>query len=186
MTPVRTLGVVTAMLALAMLCTASLARAATPYEAQLGGRVYAILSTLIIGEFGGRTRANNDSDALKRRICQPSDYDELREAAKDNATMIAFHRRCRLVEGKIDSTHFHHISYLPVGYCETLKSAFEAMLAAHVYPVPIDSRDGLIFVYKGLRLALGTGDRELLRGAGLEAKCRDDGALQVSAPLKRP
>jgi hypothetical protein len=103
------------MLVLAMLCTASPARAATPYEAQLGGRVYAILSTLIIGEFGGQTRENNDEHALKRPICQPSDFDDLREAARDNATLLAFRRRCRLVEGKIDSAHIHHIAYLPGG-----------------------------------------------------------------------
>jgi hypothetical protein len=144
------------------------------------------LTTLIIGEFGGRTRANNDDGALKRRICQPGDYDDLREAAKDNATLIAFHRRCRLIEWKSDSTHIYDIAYLPSGYCERLKTAFDAMLAVHVYSVPSTSRDWLSFEYKGLRLEMGAGDRELIRRAGLVATCQSDGSLQVSAPRKRP
>jgi hypothetical protein len=182
---VRKLRIVATMLALATLCGLSPARAATPYQAQLAGRVYAILTTLIIGEFGGRTRANTDG-TLDKRICQPSDYDDLREAAKDDATLIAFRRRCDLVETKIDSAHVHSIAYPPSGYCETLKKAFEMVLAVHVYAVPSTSRDWLILEYKGLRLEMGAPDREMIRRAQLQATCQDDGALRVSGLRKQP
>jgi hypothetical protein len=171
-------------LAWAMLCAPPPVRAATPYQAQLGGRVNEILSTLIIGEFGGRTRANTDA-TLNKRICQPRDYDDLREAAKDNATLIAFHKRCRLIEFRYDETHVYSTAYLPSGHCQTLKASFEAMLAAHVYAVPSTSKDWLIFEYKGLRLEMGAADREMIRRAQLQATCRDDGSLRISAP-RRP
>jgi hypothetical protein len=161
------------------------AHAATPYQAQLGGRVNEILSTLIIGEFGGRTRANTDG-TLNKPICQPSDYDYLREAARDNTTLIAFHRRCRLIEWKYDNTQVYSIAYVPRGYCETLRTAFELMLSAHVYHVPSTSRDWLVFEYKGLRLEMGAADREMIRRARLQARCEDDGSLHISAPRKRP
>ena len=112
MTGLRQLDVVAAMLTLVTLPTSLPACAGTPYEAQLGGRVYAVLTTLIIGEFGGRTSANTDA-TLNKRTCQPSDYDNLRKATKDNTTLITFRRRCDLVGTKVDDTHVHSIAHLP-------------------------------------------------------------------------
>lgn len=181
--PLNKYGILALLIALAVPIASAPVRAGTPYEAQLGGRVHAILTTLIIGEFGGRTRADTDG-TLNKRTCQPNDYDDLREAAKDDTALIAFHKRCRLIEWKDDSTHTYSIAYLPSGYCEPLKTAFETMLAVHVYPVPSTSRDWLIFEYKGLRLEIGAADRELLRRAQLQASCQSNGALRVAAPRK--
>lgn len=48
---VRKLMIIALPLALALFSAPPAARSATPYEAQLGGRVHAILTRLIIGEF---------------------------------------------------------------------------------------------------------------------------------------
>jgi hypothetical protein len=159
-------------------------RAATPYEAQLAGRIYSILFTMIVGEFGGRTRANTDG-TLNKRVCEPGDYDDLREAAKDNTTLIAFHYRCDIVGTSGDSTHVHVIAHPPRGYCEKLKESFETLLAVHVYAVPIGSPDRFTVESKALRLELGAVARELLRGAQLAVTCTDDGRLRVSAPRRQ-
>lgn len=154
------------------------ARAATPYEAQIGGFMTAALQTFITGEFAGRSPSNADA-ALNRPICKPSDYDDLRAAANDRAAFDAFRRRCKLVEGKIDDTHVHSTSYLPHGYCETLKAAFETALREHVYGGT--GRD-VIIDYKGSRYASTKGN--LARNAQLQVTCQSDGALRVSAPRK--
>ena len=176
-------GIAGAWIAAAALCAVSSTRAATPYEAQLSGRVYAVLTTLIIGEFGGKTRASTDS-TVNKRLCEPADYEILKEAAQDNVTMIAFHRRCALVATKVDDTHVHSIAHPPTGYCEIFKRAFEMVLADKVYSVPNASRDWMIVEHKALRLHVGVADREMLRRAQLRAACQDDGVLLVSAPRK--
>jgi hypothetical protein len=161
------------------------AHAGTPYESQLAGRIYAVLTTIIIGEFGGRTRANTDA-TLHKRICQPADYNALREAAKDNASLIAFHRQCDLIETKVDRTDSRNvridsIAYLPSGYCEPLKAAFELVLAENVHAVPRGSVRPLIVRHKDLSSENISINRELLRSAKILASCRSDGSLYVSA-----
>jgi hypothetical protein len=182
-TLVRTLGIVVAMLTPATLCTSPPVRAATPYEAQIGGFMTATLQTLITGEFAGRSPSNADA-ALNRPICKPSDYDDLRAAANDRAAFDAFRRRCKLVEGTIDATHVHSTAYLPHGYCETLKTAFETVLAERIYAESGNPTRELIIEYKGSRSE--STDRLLARGAQLRTTCRDDGSLRISAPRKRP
>jgi len=158
--------------------------AATPYEAQLAGHLYSILFTMIVGEFGGRTGANTDG-TLNKRLCEPSDYDDLQEAAKDDAKLIAFHYRCGIVVSRGDSTHVHIVAHPPRGYCEKLKESFETLLAVHVYPVPVGSRDTFTVESKALRLELGGFQRELLRGAQLAVTCTDNGTLRISAPRRQ-
>lgn len=178
------LGVVVALLAMAAtMLVLPPVRAATPYEAQIGGFMTATLQTLITGEFAGRSPSNADA-ALDRPICRPSDYDDLRAAANDRAAFDAFRRRCKLVEGKLDGTHVHSTAYLPPGYCERLKAAFEKVLAERIYAEPASPTPDMIIEYKGSQFR--TTGRQLARGARMEATCQDDGALRVSAPRKRP
>jgi hypothetical protein len=177
------LGVVVALVALAIPLVPLPVRAATPYEAQIGGFMTATLQTLITGEFAGRSPSNADA-ALSRPICRPSDYDDLRAAASDRAAFDAFRRRCRLVEEKIDETHVHSTAYLPPGYCERLKTAFEKVLAERIYAEPASPTPDLIIEYKGSRFQ--TTSRQLARGARMEVTCQDDGAIRVIAPRKRP
>jgi hypothetical protein len=159
------------------------ALAGTPYEAQIGGFMAAVLSVIITGEFAGRNPSQADARPT-RPICKPSDYDHLRAAANDTAALDAFRRRCKLTEGTVDDTHVYSTAYLPAGYCEALKAAFEKVLAEQVYAVPIGSPgDDVIFEYKGSRYA-GT-SRRLARGARLQLVCRADGALRISAPRER-
>jgi len=174
---------ITALLALAMLCASLPVRAAGPYEAQIGGFMTATLQTLITGEFAGRSPSNADA-ALNRPICKPSDYDDLKAAANDRAAFDAFRQRCKLVEGTTDGTHVHSTAYLPPGYCETLKTAFETVLTERVYAAPTNPTRMLIIEYKGSRYE--STNRQLARGAQLQAICQDDDSLRVSAPRKRP
>ena len=179
---VRKLSVVAGALALAVLCAPLLARAATPYEAQIGGFMYAALQALIIGEFAGRSPSQADAP-LDRPICKPSDYDDLHAAANDMAAFDAFRRRCHLVETTIDSQYVYSTAYLPAGYCETLKQAFDRMLAEQVYTPRSDAGDWVIFEYKGSRYAATR--RALAYGARLQTTCQGDGSLRVSALRQR-
>ncbi len=156
-------------------------RAGTPYEAQIGGFITASLSALITGEFAGRS-PSNEYALPTRRACKPSDYDDLRAAANDPAAFDAFRKRCKLVEGLVDAVHVHGTAYLPPGYCETLKAAFDRMLVEQVYSVPPEAGRMLIFEYKGSRY--GGSRRDLARVAKLQSSCREDGSLRVSAPRK--
>jgi hypothetical protein len=178
----RTLGIVVALLAITALLTPVRACAATPYEAQLGGLIHSLLNAFIIGEFGGRTVANPHFNP--RPICKPEDYDDLREAAKDNATLIAFHQRCRLIESTMDGTHVHAVAYLPPGHCEAIKNAFETMLAKQVHAVPYvpGSPHDLTIEFKEIRLS---SNREFIRRAELTVTCQPDSSIRVSAPQKQ-
>ena len=173
---------IVAALLIFVLLSPPLARAATPYEAQIGGFITASLWVLITGEFAGRRPSNADALAT-RRACKPSDYDDLRAAANDSVAFDAFHQRCKLVEGLVDATHIHGTAYLPPGYCETLKAAFDRMLVEQIYSAPADAGDLVVFEYKGSSYRATR--RALARGAKLQSSCRDDGSLRVSAPRKR-
>ena len=178
---VAKLCIMAPLLTLATLWVPLSVRAATPYEAQVGGFMTATLQTLITGEFAGRSPSNADA-ALNRPVCKPDDYDDLRAAANDRTAFDAFRRRCKLVEGKIDDTHVHSIAYLPRGYCEVLKTAFAKVLAERVYAPGTPSRE-LIIDYKGSRYEGTRGT--LARNAQLQATCQDDGSLWISAPRPR-
>jgi hypothetical protein len=139
-----------------------------------------------VGNFSG---VPGESDLLLRNVNTGglevySDYDDLRAAANDRAAFDAFRRRCKLVEGKLDGTHVHSTAYLPPGYCERLKAAFEKVLAERIYAEPASPTPDMIIEYKGSQFR--TTGRQLARGARMEATCQDDGALRVSAPRKRP
>jgi hypothetical protein len=157
------------------------AQTGTSYEAQIAGFMAAVLQTLITGEFAGRKPSQVDAE-LHRPVCRPSDYDDLRAAATDVAAFDAMRRRCKFTETRVDATDVYSTAYLPFGYCETLKTAFEAVLAEQVYAVRPNSGDLVIVEYKGSRY-LGSG-RGLARRARLQAVCQSDGALRVSAPRK--
>jgi hypothetical protein len=175
--PLQRLAILLLVLALPVFSLPS--RAATPYEAQIGGFMTAILETFITGEFAGRSPSNADAP-LDRRVCKPADYDDLRAAANDRAAFDAFRRRCKLAEGTLDDTHVYITAYLPHGYCETLKSALEAALQEHVY----GAEDSYVTVeYKGSRYSSNRG--YLARQARLEPACLGDGALRISAPRRR-
>jgi hypothetical protein len=159
------------------------ARAGTPYEAQIGGFMAASLQTIITGEFAGRTPSNVDAVAT-RRICQPSDYADLRAATNDRAAFDAFHRRCHLIEERIDVSQVHAIARLPENYCEKLKDVFDRMMAEHINTVSPSAGPWIVFAYKGARYE--SNSRILARGAHLQSSCQDDGSLRISAPRKRP
>ena len=142
----------------------------------------AALNALITGEFAGRRPSQVGAD-LHRRVCEPQDYGDLRAAASDTTAFDEIRRRCRFTETKVDATQVHSIAYLPPGYCETLKAAFEAMLAEQVFGAPRNPGDFIVIDYKGTYYA-GT-DRALARGARLEARCQQDSSLRVSAPRSR-
>jgi hypothetical protein len=156
-------------------------RAATPYEAQIQGFITASLLVLITGEFAGRTPPNIYVPNT-RPACKPSDYDDLRAAANDQAEFEAFYKRCRLVESYLDATHTQGTAYLPLGYCEILKTVFDRMLFEQVYSVPADAGDLIVFEYKGSQYRATR--RALARAAKLQSSCREDGSLRVSAPRK--
>ena len=155
----------------------------TSYESQLVGFMSSALQTLAKGEFAGRGPSQVDASPT-RPICRPSDFHDLRAAASDQAAFDELRRRCRLIETKGDDTHVHAVMYLPTGYCETLKNAFDAMLVDQVYGPPRNAHpDDVRFEYKGSLFHASR--RALARGARLESKCAADGALRVSAPRKR-
>jgi len=138
------------------LCAPPRVNAGTPEEAQLAGSIHAALSSFIIAEFGGRTRENPHFH--QRPVCGPNDYEALKEAAKDRATLIDFHARCRLVETKIERLQVHGYAYLPLGYCERIKSTMvEAM-------------------------SRGRGNLSSVR---LEISCHSDGSIQLTAQRNR-
>ena len=75
-------------------------------------------------------------------------------------------------------------AFLPSGYCETLKRAYDNMLAERVYAVTDDTQKHWVeFEYKGSRYSSNSG--ALARGAQLQTKCNDNGSLSVSALRKR-
>lgn len=153
--------------------------AATPYEAQIGGFMTAVLQTFITGEFAGRSPSNADA-ALHRPVCKPGDYDQLRAAAEDKAAFDAFRRKCKLVEGRIDDAYVYSTAYLPHGYCETLKGAMVAALDTILGSE--NSTNLVILNYKGSRHLSNTAD--LARHADLEVKCLNDGALMIRTSRK--
>jgi hypothetical protein len=173
-----------ALVALAATCGAQLAFAlGTPRGTQIGGFIHSSLQTIITGEFAGRRPSQ--ADALpSRAVCRPDDYTDLRAAANDTALLDALRRRCKFVDVKVNDTHVVGTAYLPAGYCETLKRAYDNMLAERVYAVTDDSQKHWVeFEYKGSRYLANDG--ALVRGAQLQTKCNDDGSLSISAPRKR-
>ena len=169
---------------LAIMLLPSPALAGTSYESKIGGFISTTLQTFIAGEFAGRRPSQADIAGLNRPVCKPADYDDLRAAANDQAALDAFHRKCKFVEVKRDDTHVHGTAFVPRGYCEILKNAFEAMLAERVFADANDVRsDELAFEYKGSRYSATR--LRLAHGARLKPMCLDDGSLRVSAPRKR-
>ena len=83
-----------------------------------------VLTTIITGEFAGRSPSQADA-VLDRRPCTPAEYDDLRAAANSKAAFDRFHQRCRLAEAKRVGDQIHVFAYLPDGYCVALKAAFE-------------------------------------------------------------
>lgn len=174
----RTFRYLFMQLMLAVLLLAPL-YAATPYEAQIGGLMTAMLQTFITGEFAGRRPSNADA-ALNRPACKPSDYDQLRAAANDTAAFDAFHRKCKLVEGRLDNEYVSSTAYLPEGYCEPLRDAVRAALINI-----LDHQDrttSIIINYKGSRFLVTRVD--LIRAAVLEVTCQDGGALILKTQRK--
>jgi hypothetical protein len=179
----RRRGAVAALLAAALAIPAQPGRAATPYEAQIGGFVAATIQALITGEFAGRSPSQVGG---LRPVCKPADYDDLRAAASNSTAFYKFQQRCKFTDDRIDATHVHSIAYLPMGYCATLKAAFETFMAEQIYMTPpgLGSwSDWVSFEYKGSRY--GASSRYLARGANLHATCDADGSLHLSAPRAR-
>ena len=174
-----------AIMTLAMASTAHRAFAATPYEAQLAGQIHGTLKTLIIAEFGGPP----SRDAVTRRICQPDDYEVLKEWAKHDASLNAFGVRCGMTEfisDRSDNTRIEHIAYLAAGYCEILKPAIEKILAVIVRLEPSKSRHSFNVDHKNFGVMLQAKYLEPLRGADVITSCRSDGSLHVSATAPTP
>jgi hypothetical protein len=131
----------------------------------------------ITGEFAGRSPSNADAPP-RRPVCKPIDYDTLRRA-KDQSSLDALRRHCTFVEERIDERYIHSVVYLPSGYCEPLKAAFEGVVRALEAPPETGSRK-FVVEYKGARFE--TTKRQLARRAQLRAMCQTDGALRVRAP----
>jgi len=170
------------MIATALLTIPSTANAlGTSYEGKIKGFIHAILKTFISGEFAGRRSPN----VVAMRVlptCKPSDYERLLSERNDPAALDRFYLSCTVVEFDVDDTHIRAVSYLPSGYCDVLKSAFEAFLKEILYSS--HHRDDLIrYEYKGAHYAGSRGS--LARRAQLTASCHGDGSLQISAVRKR-
>jgi hypothetical protein len=177
----RIAGSVLAAFALASACMVQQkAFSKTPYETQLAGVIYAIVQTLVTGEFAGRSRSHVDAPP-KRRICKPDDFVALTRSALDDAAMDDFRRLCRPVESSLDATHAISIAYLPKGYCGSIKKAFETILEEQVFGAAIRG-DILVVEYKGARFE-GSG-RDLLKQASLQATCEPDGSLRITGPRR--
>jgi hypothetical protein len=179
--PVRkTQRLLAAILATLTLCVPGVGVAATPYEQQIAGFITAVLETLITGEFAGRRPSQADA-VLDRRPCTPADYDDLRAAADNTAAFDRFHQRCRLTEAKRAGDRVHVFAYLPAGYCETLKAAFEKTLEERVYKNPPEDqlvKDWVSIEYKGSKYG---GTRRLVaRGGKIRASCEFGGVLRIS------
>jgi hypothetical protein len=167
---------------LSTLAFSSFAHAKRPYSAQIGGFITATLETLITGEFAGRSPSNADA-MLRRPVCKANDYDDLRRVS-DQAALDALRRRCKFVEGRVDQDYVHKAAYLPAGYCDVLKDAFERLLREFEdQELDPDFRGIFVFEYKGSRFRSST--PRLARQAQLTATCQPDGSLRISAPRKR-
>lgn len=84
----------------------------------------------------------------------------------------------------MNDAHVVGTAYLPLGRCETLKQAYDEMLAKHVNLEWVDDKERVIdFVYKGARYA--STSRTLAKNAQLQTKCNDDGSLSISAARRR-
>jgi hypothetical protein len=155
------------------------ARSGTPYEAQIGGFIYASLQTFILGEFAGR-RTTNTIGHAKRRPCRPEDFIGLRQSARDERAVSKFEDSCHTVHFQVGETHVHGTAYLPDGPCNALKVAYDDMLAKQVYAdLPGEL---VVFEYKGSNY-LGS-RRSIARGARLQTECLPDGSIRVSAPRR--
>jgi hypothetical protein len=169
-----------ALLAALTLCVPGVGIAATPYEQQIAGFMGAVLTTLITGEFAGRSPSQADA-VLDRRPCLPADYDDLRAAANDKEAFDRFHQRCRLTEAKLVGDRVHVFASLPEGYCETLKGAFEKAMEDRVYKGPPEDalwNDWVAIEYKGSKY--GGTRRSLARGGQIHASCEPGGVLRIS------
>jgi hypothetical protein len=182
---VGALAIASAVCALtALVISTSTVRAGgTSYDYQVGGFIAATLYTLIEGEFVGRKISNDYPTPPQRPVCKPADYLHLRDIANDSSKLSEFNKRCKLIEVRMDGTLAHGIAYLPKGYCEGLKTAFEDILEREVFSVPYEGNDTITYEYKGARYSATR--RRLARSARLQAVCQDDGALRISAPRKR-
>jgi hypothetical protein len=146
--------------------------ASASFVGQAGLVVGSVIRTAITGEFDGRSSARGDY--INRRVCQPDDYEALKVAVKDYATLLAFAARCKFIEFIVDrsdgrNVQMEGIAYLPLGYCDTLKLAFERVLAESVEATAHGSR---------------VGKRYLLESADFVTSCQKDGSLHVSAKRK--
>ncbi|MBZ0146164.1 MAG: hypothetical protein K8F62_01305 [Pseudorhodoplanes sp.] len=173
------------LIAVMMLCASSRGLAGTPEAAQRAGLVSSVLRAFVIAEFGGRTLSNPHYN--KASVCIGKDYEDLREATKDNVTLVAFHSRCRLVETKVERLHVHAFAYLPSGYCEPIKKAIETMLAEHIYSVPAEQQlPDKVVEYKGIRIDRNGAYWNFVRSSKLSAICQDDGSLRLTGTLRKP
>lgn len=173
------------LIAVMTLCASSRGFAGTPEAAQRAGLVSSVLNAFVIAEFGGKTLSNPHYN--KRSVCIGKDYEDLREAVKDNVTLVAFHSRCRLVETKVEGLEVHAFAYLPAGYCEPIKKAIETMLAEHIYSVPADQQlPNKVGEYKGISINQNGAYWDFVRSSQLSAICQDDGSLRLTGKLRKP
>jgi len=177
-------GIATALISAAILCWPSRLSAGTPEETQLAGLIHGVLSAFIIAEFGGRTIANPHYN--RRPVCTSNDYNDLRESAKDNATLVAFHSRCRLVETKIERMQVHGFAYLPPGHCDPLKNEINKILARQIHAIPLNESVGNMSVeYKGIRIDQNGAYWDSVRAHRLAATCENDGSIRLTGDRNR-
>lgn len=149
--------------------------AGTPREAQLLGRINAILTTYIVGEFGGRSVSDG-----RKPACKPADFEKLRDAAKTEKSLMAFHRQCDVVQTFVSSSLVFSTAYVPTESCDKLKRAIETMLHAQIYSGSGASY-GLIIEYEGIRHVLGDHGKQVIRDAAMQLTCEQAGALRATA-----
>jgi hypothetical protein len=176
----RRIGCTARHIAMIALFSAALSTAArsggTPYEAQIGGFIYASLQTFILGEFAGRRTTNTIGDA-QRRACQPEDFRRLADSAKDEGAVATLEKSCHVVHFQVDDNGVNGTAYLPGGTCEALKAAYDQMLTDKVHANP--AANLVEFEYKNSRYLGSRG--HLARAAGLQTACLPDGSIRVSA-----
>jgi hypothetical protein len=153
----------------------------TPYEGQIKGFMSATVSTFVHGEFAGRSILSKRFDPA-RAACTPDDFEKLLVNRGDDAVFERFDSSCRIITFTEDWRHVHGVVRLPQGYCETIKTAYDHMLATQIKSYFTKEYDEVIISYRG---AYTRTSQNLARSAKLQTNCRADGSFYIRAERKR-
>jgi hypothetical protein len=150
----------------------------TSYEYQLAGFISASAQTFVRGEYT-QIRQPLNIPYSPPTVCGPSDYKALMAATDRQSALQKFEQTCKAVNITIERNTVKAELQLPQGHCETLKNAFDHMLADKVFA----SKENMVeFEYKNARYFGSRGD--LARSAKFETSCEIDGSFRIRAARK--